>query len=869
MPHILPAAPPINYITRPGVAPSPDIDTGGYDFTIGGHGFRFASDTQNPYQRFSEPTTVHRFDNSLEPGEQTLSELPWIKSQASFHGGAGQLNLEQGFTAFQYQQEQVEHLRFDASLGVDVWTPGQTVRLPDTRLDGLTGSGSSLVTAVHDGVDYAVVGGVGMLTQVSWPSGPDAALAYTEIDLSGSIFGGAANCTVTSLATDGTNYYALIQLAVVPSGGNVGCLTYIVSGSITSAAAPKVLYTVAKSAGFSDRHNLCSNPSFETDVSGWANGNAYGSVARSTAQAKFGSASMLSTWGSDAANAESVSLSFTSVPGRQYALSAYVYVPAGNPRVAVAGVTLYGWAPAAGATSPPNGSYDAWERLYVSFVATSTTSYVTLRAYDAPVDGQTAYFDGILIEDSNALGDYFDGDTADTTDYNFTWDGTAKLSTSTATGIGVAAQVNGVIGWVKSRLMAGLGGNVYELAPTGAGFASLPTPKYTSPLTLEPGQTLYTEISESPTGILIVATYGGQSSLMQMTLDTTGGTPTLSGASVIAILPPGESIYAMRSYLGSFLAIGTTSGIRVGTFDTYTGALSYGPLSVTTSSPVYALCGRDRFVYGSYSNQQEDGTTGLVRVDLTQPVDASGRLAYAADLRPPTTATYLTGTVYGVDILPSQNRIVFLTEHGLHVEGAGPGDDGVAWIRTSRIRFDTAEPKLWVSGRLHGTIDKATIQVTGVTPFGLDDENLGTFGFIVSNDDSKIEFGMPPGLHEWIQLKFTLVGSAAVLNTYQAKALPSPVRQHIIQVSANCFSNESDRFGLDVTDPETPRTRWQNVADLESAGNAVRYVEFTNSGSVGTLVYIDQIQFSSTSRPTIDDDFGGVISLKLRIVSGD
>ena len=90
-----------------------------------GHGFRMATDTQFVYSRASEQTTTHRFDASVEVGEQSLSAMPWLKAQSSFHAGAGQLNLEQGFTAFQYQQEQIEHIRFDTCLGVDCWDGGQ------------------------------------------------------------------------------------------------------------------------------------------------------------------------------------------------------------------------------------------------------------------------------------------------------------------------------------------------------------------------------------------------------------------------------------------------------------------------------------------------------------------------------------------------------------------------------------------------------------------------------------------------------------------------------------------------------------------------------------------------------------------------
>lgn len=646
------------------VVPS-DVDVGGYDFMVGGHGFRLATDTQFAYVRSTEPTTVHRFDTSLEPGEQTLSPIPWVKAQSSFHGGAGQLNLEQGFTAFQFQQEQVEHVRFDTSLGIDCWTPGQVKRLPDTYLYALGFTPSSVITATSGGIDYAIAGGAGKLAQVAWLSGPDAAPTITNIDLTSAIFGGAANCNVTSITTDGANYYAVVQLTSV--GSTAGVFTIIARGSVASSAAPTA-------------------------------------------------------------------------------------------------------------------------------------------AYDCPA----------------------------------------------------AAQIPSVVGWAKSRLVGAIGVSLYELSATAAAHTALPGPKYTHPVSAW----AWSAISESPNGILAAGAAGAQSRILELTLDTAGATPTLTGGTSVAVLPIGETVTVMGSILGSFLAIGTTAGVRIASFDTYSGALKYGPRSLESTQPVNGITARDRFVYAGYSNQQADGKTGIACIDLSLTVDAGGRLAWAPGLRPPTTATTGQGAVVAVGTLPLSTRLMFITAEGIHVEGSGPGTDGLAWLRTSRIRYSTAELKLFKLGRLHGTLDVANIQITGIAPFK-SDTNCGTFGFLASGNPG--EFGLPSGLNEWIQLKFSLQGSACVLNSYQVKAIPAPKRQHVVTLTANCFTNEVDRFGLAVTDPETPRRRFQNVEDIEAIGDEVRFVEFTNLGSVATLVVIDQLAFQSFSRPNIEDDTGGYITFKMRM----
>lgn len=876
IPFTLPSA----HVSAPGVVSISDQDVGGYDFMVGGYGFRLATDQQFPYVRGTEPTTTHRFDSSLEPGEQSLSPLPWIKSQSSFHGGAGQLNLEQGFTAFQYQQEQVEHIRFDNCLGVDVWTPGQVTRLPDTRFFNFGFTSTAAVTATVGGIDYAIIGGAGGLYQAAWLSGPDADPTVTRISMANSTYVSDANCTITSLATDGYNYYGVVQLAA--AGYNPFILTYIFAGVVNSTATPEAIYRIPNLLQGPTLHNLVSNPSFENDTAGWDTftGPNLGiltgrppapTFARSTLHAAPGAGAAScevtcqgAAWhpqGFPFSEGEGLVFAIPTTVGDTYTLTVQAYVPSGS----VAAVCAVAWD--SPATDAINNYYygasttalDTWQTLELTMTAKYTTTYFGVGIAAPSTFGQKFYVDAVMVQSGGwATINYFDGDTTDTSAYNYQWDGTAGSSTSTATPLVQVAQTPGVVGWQKARLVGLLGRALYQLDPKAAVHSDLPTDaNYVNP---SPGWT-WSAIAESPVGILAAGTAGNQASILEFTLDSSGGTPFLTGGSSIAQLPIGETINMMEAILGSWLALGTNKGVRIGDFDTYTGRLKVGPLSVATTQPVLDVATRDRFVYASYTDQQADGKTGLVRVDLSLPVDVAGRLAYAPDLRPPTSAPTGLGAVTSVNVLPYSGRMLFVTPEGLHIEGSGPGSDGDAWLRTSRIRWDTAELKLFKLGRVHGALDLANIQVTGIAPYGVS-QNLGTFGFFHNTDPG--EFRLVGGTNEWMQLQFGLVGSACVLNSYQAKAYPAPQRQNIIQLTANCFVNETDRYGLDVTDPQTPRQRLQNVKDLEALGNETRLVEFTNFGPVAQLVLIDQIEFRSYSRPNVEDDLGGYITFRLR-----
>jgi hypothetical protein len=671
LPLLLPGV----YRLQPGQVAQPDVDTGGYDFSIGGNGFRFATDAQQfPYSRVTEPTTVRRFDDSNEPGEQSLSPLPWIKSQNSFHGGAGQRNLERGYTAFQYEQEQVSHVRFDTSLGVDVWTPGVVKRLPRTTVTA-TGLSTTTFAAANSPLapgsgDYVIAGGSDALSVVAWPSGPDNPGTYVDLTPLVHSYGGGA-FTVESIATDGSSWFALVHF----------------TSNLTNAA--------------------------------------------------------------------------------------------------YAGVRTF---------------------------------ILTAEYYDVTSGGTLLY---------KAAND--------------------------------SVQHHGVLGWAKARLVAGIDRKLYELDPGATAPSALPT---TAVYTHPSQRWTWTAISESPGSVLGAGVSGAKPDILSFDLDTSGPVPVLGGGASVGQVPNGERIYSMVNVLGTFIALGTTKGIRVGTFDTYTGALKLGPLSVETTSPVRGVATRDRFVYGGFTDQQADGTTGLCRVDLSYIVDATGRNAWAPDLRPPSTATTGTGDVLDVDVLPASNRMFWYSDDGLHVEGDGPSADGVAWLKTSRIRYDTAEFKLFKSARIAGTLSDSSITVAAETPFG-GGVNLGTFGFLV--DGNPGEFGLPTEICEWVQMRFQLNGATCQLNSYQVKAYPSPKVQDVITLTANCFVNETDKSGLSVVDPRQPRERFEAVRQLKLDGQEVRYVEYTNQGAVALLVLIDQVAFQSFSRPSTETDFGGYVTLKLRV----
>jgi hypothetical protein len=430
------------------------------------------------------------------------------------------------------------------------------------------------------------------------------------------------------------------------------------------------------------------------------------------------------------------------------------------------------------------------------------------------------------------------------------------LGTSTApTALYNCAGTTGIVSWTKARLMAALGKNIYQLNVAATAHAVLPTTSYTYP----GAQWTWAAVSESPGGMLFAGSDGTRSLIISLGLSNTGGTPTLDGGTVVGRFSLGEFVYSMEDMLASFLVVGTNKGIHVCTYDTYTGNLKINAASVNVNQPVYSLTSRDRLVYGSYTNQQVDGTTGLVAVDVSMVVDPAGRNAWAPSLRPPSSYTPSHSSVKTVTVLPNSERIVWTTEDGIFVEGASPGSNGDAYFRTSRIRYDTVEQKFFKLALIRGSFANSDVEVIGKLPDGVA-VPLGTFGHTLNDMD---EFGLT-GLSEWLQLEFHLKGAGCIFNTYQVKAYPAPRTAELITFTVNCFQDEVDKYGDDANDPQLPRDRWEAVRGMHAAGAEITLVEFTNTTPVVKKVLIDQLEFRSFTPPSDTSDFGGRITVQLR-----
>ena len=179
-----------------------------YDVVIDDLPFIVNVNNQNPYRRETAPYKKDQFDNSNEPGEQSLTGW-WLRSQTSWHNGAGLKFYEPG-TDFQ----NVAH-RFADSRGVDVWTIGQATLLNDVFHSYTGDSGIVSTVAGTTANEYIVTGDArGYLKRIRLNG--DTAGTVTSVTLdSGHL--SAASGTVNpfkSVTSDGTRYFAVCDKAI-------------------------------------------------------------------------------------------------------------------------------------------------------------------------------------------------------------------------------------------------------------------------------------------------------------------------------------------------------------------------------------------------------------------------------------------------------------------------------------------------------------------------------------------------------------------------------------------------------------------------------------------------------------------------------
>lgn len=423
-----------------------------------------------------------------------------------------------------------------------------------------------------------------------------------------------------------------------------------------------------------------------------------------------------------------------------------------------------------------------------------------------------------------------------------------------------------LIRWVKSRLMATVGKAVYELTGTGP---SLPTAL--DPGTARPTGWTWTDISEGPSAIYLSGYVGDTSTIERVTIATTTTTVTLDVPTIVADMPRTELVYSLYSYIGSYLIVGTSKGVRVASIES-NGSLTLGPLLVETSDGVRDSVAVDSYVYCTVGTKGEVGDrvqrAGLYRIDLGRTINnAVLQFATAPDLVAP---SGVTGAASQVTIAGGKLWMA-VSGNGVYKQTDNFVAEG--WLETGRIRLGTIEPKSWVDVRLIGSTSMSgdATMFASTTDTGSPSSWAPTALVTSSIPDAVSTLGAvaatpQPDIYLAVRLRPNDARTASsLIKGYQVRAIPSPARTELISVPVMCFDFEVDRQGVRYGTKNGAYARYKLLKALEQASALIQFRDFTTGELVSA--YVERVSYARTNPPTRQvSGNGGVITILLRLV---
>lgn len=535
---------------------------------------------------------------------------------------------------------------------------------------------------------------------------------------------------------------------------------------------------------------------------------------------------------------------------------------------------------------------DVWTKGQVTLLNTTTQAYTSVASTSTPtiIGANDGTNDMLFVTDDTTLKKItMSGDTPTVSTYT--------LAVTTHTSIFVAATTDGTryfaaddvaihvgniggttsdgttyatsstspisIAYVKQRLMAGIDNKLYELnpnfAPNGGHTTDpLPTALFTHPNSAW----LWTSIAEGPRALYFAGKLRNVSSIFMSTLSsattTALGFPSLNVPTVIADFPEGEVVNDIKTYLGSYMVICTSKGVRVAVMAD-DGTISYGPLIAEGSFNRVAF--RDRFAYVS---GLVDGEAGLIRIDLSAQIEPL-RFAYAWDV---VASGVTSGAALSVAFLGNTDRVAFaVAGQGIWIESASTRVDS-GYLQTGFIRYSTLEPKNFKRLIGRGEFEYGSMTLSAVTETGTQydyisyDEAVGSPEVTTSN---------PALPQEYLAYKFTLYRDSSdtslspTFKGYQAKATIATPRQRIMQFSVFCYDTETDRYNVQVGYQGRALDRLLALESIEEDGDVLTWQDLTTGES--RQVIIEKISFTRATPPSKQfSGFGGVLTITIRTV---
>ena len=530
------------------------------------------------------------------------------------------------------------------------------------------------------------------------------------------------------------------------------------------------------------------------------------------------------------------------------------------------------------------GGVDPWTPGQISMLNTTELMLTSTGATQSIIGVGT----GVLMADGAVLKHVANSGTVT----SITWGGTAGILSLTSTGeywlladddgiykgdlpYGTGAKIYNTAGtadrnlirWVKSRLMVANNNKIHEVTNIAPSSATLPAALYEHPNL----DWIWTDFADGPNAIYASGYTGDSSAIYKIGITTSTTSVTLSQPVIVAEMPRGEDVLSLYSYVGTYLVVGTTKGLRVATLDT-DGSVSLGPL-VVTAGPVDDTVAVGSYLYATVRDQGNAGDretrAGIYRVDLGTTIDNSTLLfANAADLVVPSGTA---GMAKGVTV--SNGDIWFaVTGSGLWRQNS---DEYVTegWFESGRIRLGTLEQKGWRDLRImlqpgtpgsveaYASADGEGIPSGWTTIITADGARPDATGKLTS-------VAQEPTTNYYLAFRLLsndVHDSAPVMLGYQLRAVPAPERTRLLSVPLLCFDYETDRKGQRYGTDGNAWAKLGLLEDLEESVAVVQWRDYT-TGEAATA-YVERVEFRRVNPPTNRvSGNGGIATVLLRLV---
>jgi hypothetical protein len=434
--------------------------------------------------------------------------------------------------------------------------------------------------------------------------------------------------------------------------------------------------------------------------------------------------------------------------------------------------------------------------------------------------------------------------------------------------INTANATSATIKYVKNRFMLGISyvtgttpiAAVYELPFTShGGTTNLSTITPIANTTTVPIGWRWSDIAEGRGAIYVSGYAGDKSAIFRIQPDNTG---VLGAAVSVADIPRGEVVHAIFGYLGTFLAIGTSRGVRIAAIAD-DATIVYGPLIFTTTDPVACFAARDSYIWAGVKSGVS-GASGTYRIYLGDLLD-NGSYPYATDI----SAIGTTGAVNSLGVFPSTAQIFMgISGSGVWLQHATDlVDEGT--LTTGIVNWGTLEKKAWKRVRIETDTLQGNIEV-----YADSNEGRTQIATLTQNNAYNADFGLESAYSTTQvngQITFVLYKSTVnnttggVLKGYAIKAIPSPSRSRLIQLPLMCYDFEADRRNMKFGVKGGARLRLSALEQIESMGATVLVQDFNSLENFDAS--IEEISFSRfTPSSSNEDNFGGVITITMRTV---